>query len=320
MQILGFELDADTFDFLEKKALTVLLFLPKLLLALLLIILGCRIINCITSRLERRLHSIGTSKAKQHDDESQDSVSTRASTRTLTSQSLAKVKSATQLDPTLVKFAMSFFSNALKCLLLLEGAAIVGIQTTSFLAVLSMTALAVAMAMQGLLKDLAAGIMLLVFRPYTVGDLVQAAQQYGRVTEIGMFETIFLSLDNKTIIVPNSQITIVTNLTTEDIIRVDVALKISHSASLRQAKEVLLRVAQECPMVLPGRAPQVLVSDTSELGRDLIIRAYVRSADYIPAPFWLREEALLALDDANVSLASMPLFYPYLKKEDQCPV
>merc|ERR1712107_617771 len=139
-----------------------------------------------------------------------------------------------------------------------------------------------------------AGVMLLVFRPFAVGDLIHAAEQYGRVSEIGMFETILLSLDNKTVIVPNSQISIVTNLTTEDIIRVDVALKISHSASLRQAKEVLLRVAQECPMVLPGRAPQVLVSDTNELGRDLIIRAYVRSADYIPAPClpWMRQVSL----------------------------
>jgi len=323
MQIFGFECGAETLDFLQKKALSLLIFLPKVLFALLLVILGCRIINCITNRLERRLQSIGsTSKAEQHDDEeSHDSASTRASTRTFTSKSLAKVKSEARLDPTLVKFAMSLFSNALKCFLLLEGAAVVGIQTTSFLAVLSMATLAVAMAMQGLLKDLAAGVMLLVFRPYAVGDLVQAAKQYGRVSEIGMFETVFLSLDNKTVIVPNSQISIVTNLTTEDIIRVDVALKISHSASLRQAKDVLLRVAQECPMVLPGRAPQVLVSNTNELGRDLIIRAYVRSADYIPAPFMLREEALLALDEASVPLASMPLFHPYSKKEEmQCPV
>jgi len=324
MQFLGLELDADTFDFLAKKALAVLLFLPKVLLALLLVILGCRIVNCLASRLQRRLESIGSkSKAEEpskDDEESQDSSSTRASTRTLTSKSFAKVKNATKLNPTLVKFAVSIFSNALKCFLLLEGAAMVNIQTTSFLAVLSMSALAVAMAMQGLLKDLAAGILLLVFQPYVAGDLIQAVQQTGRVSEIGMFETTLISLDNKTIIIPNSQISIVTNLSTQDIIRVDVALKISHSASLRQAKEVLLRVAQACPMVLPDRAPQVLVSDTSELGRDLIIRAYVHSADYIPAPFALREEALLALDEANVSLASMPLFHPSPKKELQCLV
>merc|ERR1712228_630206 len=184
----------------------------------------------------------------------------------------------------------------------------------------SMSSLAVGMAMQGLLKDLAAGVMLLVFRPYEVGDLIQAAEQTGRVSEIGMFETTILSLDNKTIIVPNSQISIVTNLNTQQMIRIDVGLKVSHSTCLQQAKEVLLEVAQACPMVLPGIAPQVLVSDTTELGRDLIIRAYVRSADYIAAPFMLREEALLALDEAHVSLASMPLLYPYGKQELQCPV
>jgi len=335
MQILGLELDADTLDFLWKKVLSFLLFLPKVLVALLVVCLGCKIINCISSRVQTRLESIGsTPKAEDDDDEetgqrdacqSQTTLSTRASTRTFTSKTVAKVSNTAKLDPTLVKFAVSFVSNALKCVLLLQGAEMMNIQTTSFLAILTASSLAVGMAMQGLLKDLAAGVMLLVFRPYKVGDLIQAAPvnegkkggvQTGRVSEIGMFETTFLSLDNKTIIVPNSQISVITNLSTEDIIRVDVALKISHSASLRQAKEVLLRVAQECPMVLPDRAPQVLVSDTSELGRDLIIRAWVRSADYIPAPFMLREEALLALDEARVSLASMPLFYPYPKKEE----
>eukprot|EP00931_Biecheleriopsis_adriatica_P081692 TRINITY_DN5505_c0_g1_i1.p1 TRINITY_DN5505_c0_g1~~TRINITY_DN5505_c0_g1_i1.p1 ORF type:complete len:329 (-),score=56.76 TRINITY_DN5505_c0_g1_i1:87-1073(-) len=326
MQIFGLELDAHTLEFLKEKALGFFLFLPKVLIALLMVTLGCRLINCISSRVQRRLESIGktpigkTPKAEDDDDaESQTSASTRASTRTLTSKSIAQVKNATQLDPTLVKFAVSFVSNALKCLLLLQGAEMMNIQTTSFLAILTASSLAVGMAMQGLLKDLAAGVLLLVFRPYQVDDLIQAAEQTGRVSEIGMFETTLLTLDNKTIIVPNSQISVITNLSTEDIIRVDVALKISHSASLHQAKEVLLHVAQECPMVLPDRAPQVLVSDTSELGRDLIIRAWVRSADYIPAPFMLREEALLALDEARVSLAAMPLFYPYLEKEEpQC--
>merc|ERR1712125_83068 len=138
--------------------------------------------------------------------------------------------------------------------------------------------------------------------------------------EVGMFETTLLSLDNKTIIVPNSQVVIVTNLSRQDNIRVDVTFKISHATSLRQAKEVMLRVAQECPFILPGRAPQVLVSGTSELGRDLIIRAYVRSVDYIPAPFMLREQVLLALDEANLPLASMPLPYRHPVKVLDCPV
>jgi len=323
MQILGFTIDADTFKFLETKALDILVFLPRLLLALLLVIVGCRIVNCLASRLQTRLESRGkTSKGEQDDDvESGNSTGILASARALTNKSLAKVKGEAHLDPTLVKFAVSLFSNALKVLLLLEGAAMVNIQTTSLLAVLTTSALAVGLAMQGLLTDLAAGVMLLVFRPYSVGDLIQAAEQKGRVSEIGMFETTLLSLDNKTIIVPNSQISIVTNLSSEDSIRVDVALKISHHTSLRQAKEVLLHVAQECPCVLPDRVPQVLVSDTSELGRDLIIRAYVRSADYIPAPFMLREQALLALDEANLPLASMPLLHPYPKnKELRSPV
>merc|ERR1712190_153642 len=129
-----------------------------------------------------------------------------------------------------------------------------------------------------------------------------------------------LSLDNKTIIVPNSQISIVTNLSTQGMIRVDVALKISHFTSLRQAKDVLLQVAKSEPMVLLEREPEVLVSDSNELGRDLIIRAYVRSADYIAAPFMLREQALLALDEAHISLAAIALPYPYPKQKLQSVV
>merc|ERR1719277_2092599 len=102
-------------------------------------------------------------------------------------------------------------------------------------------------------------------------------------------------------------------------IRIDVVLKISHFTSLRQAKKVLLQVAKSEPMVLLERAPEVLVTDSNELGRDLTIRAYVRSADYIAAPFILREEALLALDEAHVSLASLLLLHPYGKQELQCP-
>lgn len=323
MQLLGITIDDETLNSIRDKALAVLFFLPKVLLALLFVIIGCRIINCIASRLQRRLESIGTTsevEAQKDDEESQNSFSTRASTRSLTRKSLAKVQEEAKLDPTLVKFTVSLASNALKCFLLLTGASMVSIETTSFLAVLTASSLAVGLALQGLLKDFAAGVLLLVFRPYTVGDLVNAAEQTGRVSEIGMFETTLLSLDNKTIIIPNSQVTIVTNLSSQDTIRIDVTLKISHETSLRQAKEVLLRVAEECQCILSDRAPQVLVSDTSELGRDLIIRAYVRSEDYISAPFILREQALLALDEARLLLASMPFMLPYLKKQLQSPV
>merc|ERR1719382_902841 len=102
------------------------------------------------------------------------------------------------------------------------------ISTTSFIAVLSMCSLAIGLALQGLLKDLAAGVMLLIFRKYEVGDLVDFAGVYGRVVEIALFETVVRSLDNKTITVPNSQIKVVTNLSEQIMIRTDVPLKVSH--------------------------------------------------------------------------------------------
>jgi len=177
-------------------------------------------------------------------------------------------------------------------LLLVAVASTVGISTTSLVAVLSMCSLAIGLAMQGLLKDLAAGVMLLVFRKYDVGDLIDIKDVVVgtvRVVEIALFETVVCSLDNKTIAVPNSQISVVTNLSEQRKIRVDVALKIGHDTGLRAAKDVLLQLVNASPAVLQEPAPEVLVSEVDVLGKELIMRVWLRKADYIPVPFALRE-------------------------------
>merc|ERR1712203_512050 len=148
------------------------------------------------------------------------------------------------------KFAVSFFMNASKCLLLVTAASMVNISTTSFISILSAASLAIGLALQGLLKDLAAGILLLIFQPYKLEDLVEVAGETGKVNEIGMFETTLRTLDNKTVIVPNSEVKIVTNLSDQSIIRVDVPLKIGHDNDLQHAKALMLSVPQECPCVL----------------------------------------------------------------------
>merc|ERR1719229_232618 len=184
----------------------------------------------------------------------------------------------------------------------------VGISTTSFVAVLSMCSLAVGLALQGLLKDFAAGVMLLVFRKYDVGDLIDIKDVVSavKVVEIALFETVVCSLDNKTIAVPNSQINVVTNLSEQRRIRVDVALKIGHDTGLRAAKDVLLQVLQASPGVLQEPAPEVLVSEVDVLGKELTMRAWLRKADYIPVPPALREEAVLALEEAGLALSRWP--------------
>merc|ERR1711933_345888 len=120
----------------------------------------------------------------------------------------------------------------------------------------------------------------------------------GKVHEIGMFETTILTLDNRTVKIPNSEIRIITNLSDQGIIRVDVPLRICHRENLRRAKEALVRVTHECSYVLADPHASVLVSDVDEFGRTLIMRVWLRSVDYIPGPFALREQAVLACDDA----------------------
>jgi len=210
------------------------------------------------------------------------------------------------VDPTFIKFAISFASNGLKALLLISVASILGISTTSFVAVLSMSSLAIGLALQGLLKDLAAGVMLLVFRKYDVGDLVNIAGVFGKVVEIALFETVVRSPDNKTISIPNSQVSVITNLSEQETLRADVALKIAHDTGLRAAKDVLLRVVRTSPRVLQHPAPQVLVSQVDELGKELSMRVWLGKADYTTVPFVLREEGVLALEEAGLALSRLP--------------
>merc|ERR1711972_644521 len=178
--------------------------------------------------------------------------------------------------------------GGLKALLILSVASMFGISTTSFIAVITMFSFAVGMALQGLLSDLVAGVMMLIFRPYEVADLVDIANNMGKVFEIGLFETELHTLDNKSVRIPNSMIMFktITSYSAQGTLSVDVALTISHDANLRDATAVLLDTAAASPLVLQAPiAPEVLLRELNPSGKELIMRAWVRSEDFIPAPF-----------------------------------
>jgi len=274
---------------LQKLGLDVLQFLPKLFFALLLLFVGMRLINCITRRIEVKLKQLRLEAKK-------------------TAQQSPSARKTSGLDPTLVGFVVSFVSNGLKCMLLVTAAGQMGISTTSMIAVFSMCSLAIGLALQNLLKDLASGVMVLLFKPFVVGDLVCFGTEKGKgisgwVQEIAMFEVVILTPDNKTIIVPHSTVSVVTNYTTEASIRVDVELKISHSADVRLAQKALLDMAAKHPSIIQEPKPQVHMKDVDDTGIVLIVRAFIPSGDYLTAPLAIRWEAKMTLEEASIPLA-----------------
>jgi len=180
----------------------------------------------------------------------------------------------------------------------------VGIETTSFVAILGAAGLAVGLALQGTLSNFAGGILLLLFRPYKVGDLVETQGRLGEVREIQIFTTILATPDNKMAIIPNGPIMNgeIVNYTALGKIRVDLVMGISYGADIRKAKEVLLQVMNAHPKVLKDPAPFVGVSELGDSAVNLAVRPHADPADYWDVYFDIYEQGKIALDDHNIEI------------------
>jgi len=169
-------------------------------------------------------------------------------------------------DQTLAPFVINLISWALKILLFLSVASMIGIETTSFIAIFSAATLAIGLALQGSLSNFAGGVILLIFKPYKVSDLIEAQGHLGVVKEIQIFNTILLNPQNKTIIVPNGAVAgnSIINYTTEGKLRVDLSAGISYESNIKDAKDVLMKVLQDHPKVLKDPVPFVGVSELGD--------------------------------------------------------
>jgi small conductance mechanosensitive channel len=194
--------------------------------------------------------------------------------------------------------------ETLKALLLISVGGMIGIQTTSFIAIIGAAGLAIGFALQGTLSNFAGGVMILIFKPYNVGDLIQAQGHLGVVKEIHIFVTIMLSPEKKTIIIPNGAISNgdITNFTTEGEIRVDLSFGISYDSNIKKAKEVLLKVMENHPNVLKEPAPFVGVSALADSSVNLAVRPHAKPEDYWTVYFDVYENGKLALDEAGITI------------------
>ena len=216
----------------------------------------------------------------------------------------SKALSMRKVDATLVPFLTNLLGWLLKVVLFISVAAIVGIETTSFVAVLGAAGLAVGLALQGSLGNFAGGVLILVFRPYKVGDLIKAQGELGVVQEIQIFTTILLSPENRRVIIPNGALSngTVINFSTEGAVRVDTTVGISYGADMKKAKEVLVEMVKAVPGVLSEPAPVVAVSELADSSVNLVVRPYCDPKDYWSVYFATVEGSKRALDEAGITI------------------
>jgi len=212
--------------------------------------------------------------------------------------------STKDLDPTLQKFLVDLLNWSLKILLIVSVISQLGIATASFAAVIGAAGLAVGLALQGSLSNFAGGVLIMIFKPFKVGDLIEAQGVLGKVKEIQIFTTKLVSPENKLIIIPNGALSNgnIVNYTAEGKIRVDMVIGVSYDADIKQVKELLMRVVSSHPKVLKDPPPTVAVLELAESSVNFAVRPWTRPEDYWDVYFDLLEQIKLALDEAGIEI------------------
>lgn len=206
----------------------------------------------------------------------------------------------------LTHFLVSFTSAILKVLLVISVASMIGIETTSFIAMLGAAGLAIGMALQGSLANFAGGVLILFFKPFKVGDVIEAQGYMGKVTEIQIFVTVLLTYDNERIIIPNGTLSngCVKNKFAEPTRRVDIEFGISYGDDVIKAREVLMGVLSDYDLVLKDddKKPVVHVSQHGDSHIGMLVWAWVESEHYWPVYFGLFERVKIAFDKENITI------------------
>ena len=208
------------------------------------------------------------------------------------------------VDITLQKFLSSLVSWGLKILLFISVIAKLGIETASFAAILAAAGLAIGLALQGSLANFAGGVLIMIFKPIKVGDIIQAQGETGTVKEIEIFTTKLTGLSNREIIIPNGALSNgnIINFTTEGTRRVDLIFGVSYDADIKQTKEVLMNVLNSHPKVLKDPKPGVTVIELADSSVNFAVRPWCLSADYWAVYFDVTENTKIALDEAGIEI------------------
>ncbi len=209
-----------------------------------------------------------------------------------------------QKDPTLNKFLCGLVSALLKVLLLISVASMIGIATTSFIAIVGAAGLAVGLALQGSLANFAGGVLILIFKPFKVGDVVEAQGYLGTVREISILYTIMDTFDNRRIVVPNGQLSnaSLTNLSAYETRRCDMTFGIGYGDDIDKAKDICQRLIREDERALSDPEPLVVVGNLGDSSVDLTVRVWLKSGDLWPFYWDMQERVKKAFDAEGISI------------------
>lgn len=209
-----------------------------------------------------------------------------------------------KVDPTLIPFMSSLVSWVLKVLLFISVASMIGIATTSFVAVLGAAGLAIGLALQGSLANFAGGVLVMVFKPYKVGDLIESQGHLGVVKEVQIFNTILIAPQSKQVIIPNGATSngSIVNYTVEGKIRVDLTVGVSYDADIDETKAVLMEVLVSNSKVMQDPAPFVGVLEMGDSSVNFAVRPHCLPEDYWDVFFSVNEEVKKALDKNSISI------------------
>jgi small conductance mechanosensitive channel len=208
------------------------------------------------------------------------------------------------LDDTLFRFLGSLGRYVIMAFVIIAVLNRFGVQTASIVALLGAAGLAVGLALQGAMSNLAAGVMLLIFRPYKVGDFIDAAGRFGNVVEIDMFTTVLQTFDNQQIIIPNSQIwgEQIVNHSHHEIRGVDMTFGVAYDQSIDKTRAVIDKVLAEHPHILAEPKPFVEVSTLNDSSVDFVVRPFCNGAHYFDVLYSVPEQMKKALDEANIEI------------------
>ena len=216
---------------------------------------------------------------------------------------LGKILRKNSVDETLTTFLGHIIYYALFIMVLIAAAGQLGINTTSFLTIVGAAGLAIGLALKDSLSNFASGVMLILFRPFKVGDVVTAGGQTGKVESIAIFNSVLNTPDNQVVIVPNSSITsdVITNVNAKPTRRIDLVVGIGYDDNIGDAKSVLDDLIKADSRILADPAPTIAVSELADSSVNLVVRPWVKSGDYWDVRFDLTEQIKLTFDEKDIS-------------------
>lgn len=217
---------------------------------------------------------------------------------------MKKAKLYEKLEPTERSFMRSFIVIGLKILIVITAAIIIGIPTASMVAVLGSAGLAIGLALQGSLSNIAGGFIILVFKPFKVGDFITTVDATGTVESINLFYTKVVTVDNKVVMVPNSIISnqSLTDVSTKEERRVDLVFNTSYKCNVDEVKKILLDIALDCPLALKDPEPMARLNEHGVSSLGFVLRVWCKNEDYWTVYFDLMENVKKAFDEKGIEI------------------